>query len=552
MRRKFSSESGSIAPIFALSITAIIGVIATAIALAADSKAASEVQYTADSAAIAGATAFATLDTPKADERLKQALQAAEDYAVANSDYTLVEIELDAVVEDAYGQQTQIDVELEFQPANVMARVAGRSGNASVRRRATAEAVWGFPLCILALSPDDAGLSTDDAAQLSSKNCIVWSNSTALNSMELRGGMMTAKSFCAAGGVVGASRATPKAEDHCDAIPDPLADLGVPPPGTCLSTPEEFSPRETSDTLAWLSGFANSIMARMSDKNGGGIAGGQAALADANAFLSGIDLGGTKLVDENGVFTTGPARGLTLEELLQIAGDIDNVNPALYAGDNYSAAPTATLTPGTYCGGLDIAYGHLKMEPGVYHIKDGPLTVRRRGTLSGEGVTIILSGKAATFSILDEARLTLSAPTGGDTAGFALVEDVARHDVEPASSGSRGHTFVSTSVSTSSSSGGSTSSSSWSWSSSSSRITRPLRSRLTGSGTINAIGTIYLPHHEFQVSGSGAGEQASPLLQIVANRIVMKENGKLNIDFDLTKTQVPAGIKPARFARLVN
>ena len=190
-----------------------------------------------------------------------------------------------------------------------------------------------------------------------------------------------------------------------------------------------------------------------------------------------------------------------------------------------------------------------------------PLTVRRRGTLSGEGVTIILSGKTATFSVLDEARLTLSAPTGGDMAGFALVEDVARHDAEQGSNGggtkfprfpNTGEDENENEDENEDNKQSSFRTSSFSWSSSSSSRKRPLRSRLTGSGTINAIGTIYLPHHEFQVSGSGAGEQASPLLQIVANRIVMKENGKLNINFDLTKTQVPAGIKPARFARLVN
>ena len=109
MRNYCSSSTGSIAPIFALSLAAIIGVIATTLALASDSKAANKVQITADSAAIAGATAFATLDTPKADERLQQALKAAENYAVANSEYTLVEIDLDAITEDSYGQQTTID-----------------------------------------------------------------------------------------------------------------------------------------------------------------------------------------------------------------------------------------------------------------------------------------------------------------------------------------------------------------------------------------------------------------------------------------------------------
>ena len=529
MRKFLSSESGSIAPIFALSLAAIIGVIATTIALASDSKAANEIQRTADSAAIAGATAFATLETPKAEERLQQALQAAEDYAVANSDYTLVEIDLDAVTEDAYGQTTSIDVELEFQPANVMARVAGRSGNVAVRRRASAEAVWGFPLCVLTLADDGQGLIVEGNARMSALNCIVWSNSLTNNSMEFRGGKTEARGFCAAGNVIGSSRTFPPAESGCNAIPNPLESWVPPGPGSCQEPPEGFRTTSADNLLKAISGFANSIIDYRTSELGGM----QAAIDEANAFLL-QGIGGTALIDTDGQFMSGPAKGLTLEELLQIAGQIDNVDPSTYAGDSYAATPTASINPGTYCG-LDVAYGHLKMNPGVYHIKDAPLTVRRRGTLTGEGVTIILSGNQARFSVLDEGRLTLTAPTTGDTAGFALVEDIMRYDKAPdaKTSGTKPSLFSGLSRTN--------------------NVTQTsLMSRLTGSGTINAIGTIYLPHHEFKISGSGAGDQASPLLQIVANRVIMKEEGKLNIEFDPTQTEVPVGIKPARTARLVH
>ena len=77
-------------------------------------------------------------------------------------------------------------------------------------------------------------------------------------------------------------------------------------------------------------------------------------------------------------------------------------------------------------------------------------------------------------------------------------------------------------------------------------------SRLAGDGIVDAIGTIYLPRHNFEISGNGSGKQASPLLQIVANTVTLAENGELKIDFDPTQTQVPVGIKPARTARLVN
>ena len=526
------STAGSIMPIFALAIAALIGIVATAIALASDSKAATEIQVTADQAAIAGATAFATLETPKADERLHQALKAAEHYAVANSSYTLREIDLDAVTEDSYGKQTTIDVELEFQPANVMARVAGRSGNVSIRRTARAEAVWGFPLCALSLSTSGTGVGTDDYAAFEANNCIVWSNSNSLTSMSFRGATSTARSFCAAGKVIGKHRATPSPEEHCDQIPDPLANWSTPTPGSCISLPtgdeiaELYNPASDvahfnvlSDTLIDIDptivlqlGLVKTAL-ELGDAIPVNLAKSLATVLQ-QAEISGalVSTGnGSNEIGADGLYVRGVARGLTPSELAYRLGIIDEVEKALYADEVYVDAPTLTLTPNTYCG-LDIFAGHVKLEPGVYFIKDAPLTVRRRATLSGEGVTIVMSGQDASFNIIDEARLTLSAPESGDTAGFALVEDkkaIMDGDDLP-------------------------------------------QSRLAGNGIVSAIGTIYLPRHDFEITGNGSGQQASPLLQVVANTVKLSENGQLKIDFDPTQTQVPVGIKPARTARLVN
>jgi len=171
--------------------------------------------------------------------------------------------------------------------------------------------------------------------------------------------------------------------------------------------------------------------------------------------------------------------------------------------------PTEKLTPGTYCG-LDIAYGHVEMTPGTYFIKGAPMQVTRKATVTAEGVTLIFTGPGAYLRVSDEARMTLKAPTEGDLAGIAVAER---------------------------------------------RNTRtnglPVASRLTGTGKLSIIGLIYLPTQNFFISGSGAGDQSSPLLQIVANRIAIRDTGRLRIDFEPGKTDVPVAIKPARIARLV-
>ena len=54
----------------------------------------------------------------------------------------------------------------------------------------------------------------------------------------------------------------------------------------------------------------------------------------------------------------------------------------------------ATLSPGTYCGGLEISKkSDVTLLPGTYVMRDGPLRVRSDSTLSGSEVTIFLTGR---------------------------------------------------------------------------------------------------------------------------------------------------------------
>ena len=76
-------------------------------------------------------------------------------------------------------------------------------------------------------------------------------------------------------------------------------------------------------------------------------------------------------------------------------------------------------------------------------------------------------------------------------------------------------------------------------------------SRIAGDGTASLIGLIYLPTQDFFFSGNGTGDQSSPLLQIVVNRVALVDGSKLNIDFKPSQTTVPVIIEPERTARLV-
>lgn len=90
------------------------------------------------------------------------------------------------------------------------------------------------------------------------------------------------------------------------------------------------------------------------------------------------------------------------------------------------AATTVTLSPGTYCSGMNISGGaKVTLNPGVYIIDGGTFSISGGSTLNGTGVTIVLTGSGsnyATASISGGTVMNLSAPTTGATAGLAFMQ----------------------------------------------------------------------------------------------------------------------------------
>jgi Flp pilus assembly protein TadG len=551
-------EAGNVMMMFVISLVAIVAMVGATLALSMDSKSANELQHTADGAALGGAVAFIKAQSPKLEDRKKIALEQAEILANQNSDTVIVKLDAVAASEDEYGQYMTMQVDASFKPTNAAASMVGRNANVEVSSRAVADATWGFPLCVLALSETGSGFSTDNQATFESRNCIVWSNSDDSRSMNFTGGSATAKAMCAAGGVYGGMRARPSPASQCRKLKDPLEAWVPPTAGKCPSvatTPSVDTSKLADDFDALLKfpfdlvqfneEYNKLMLAIIYLHNGGWQANGVGDIervARASAEIAAIETELDPFLNLNqylrnhpyfnlsnnsltsaGLLTSGEGKGMTLSEVAQLLGLLDNLDPADYADDNYSTAPTTILNPGTFCG-LDISEGHVKLNPGTYFIKDGPLTVRRRATLSGDGVTIVMSGQDAYFGIMDEARLDIRAPSSGDLAGFALVEDKSRN-YSGASQVLKHLPQLTNSP-------------------------RPI-SKLTGAGEVSAVGTVYLPRHDFTVTGDGAGQQTSPLLQIVANTVSLSDNGQISIDFDEHKAQVPAGIKAERSARLI-
>jgi len=88
-----------------------------------------------------------------------------------------------------------------------------------------------------------------------------------------------------------------------------------------------------------------------------------------------------------------------------------------------------TLSPGVYCGGLNISNGATAtMSPGVYYVVGNTFTLGGGSTVTADGVTIILTGSGsnyATAQIANGVTFNLTAPTTGSTAGIAMWADSA-------------------------------------------------------------------------------------------------------------------------------
>ncbi|PAY08866.1 hypothetical protein CK489_10415 [Bradyrhizobium sp. UFLA03-84] len=175
-----------------------------------------------------------------------------------------------------------------------------------------------------------------------------------------------------------------------------------------------------------------------------------------------------------------------------IADPYANVTPTMPTWCDYSnkfnVKGTTTLSPGSYCGDISVAAGAtLTFNPGVYYFNGANLSVAGNATITGTGVTLVFTGSSGNWgsaTIGSNANVSLTAPTSGTTAGIAIYGD-RRMPV--------GSSF-----------------------------------NLTGGGTQNLQGAIYLPKAALSFSG-GNGTSAN-CTQIIADTISIVGNSNVQVN----------------------
>src|SRR5689334_21846349 len=227
---------------------------------------------------------------------------------------------------------------------------------------------------------------------------------------------------------------------------------------------------------------ADSPSASSVNTNGGG-----SIHAKAVRTVGGVS-GGNIAVDDNpGIFTQQPSipdpyADRTMPDITPPSG------PNKWSGpfQNTGSGDPPVMTINGY---VDVK-GNTTLSPGIYIINNGSFNATGQNTVSGNGVTIVLTSSnpasdLGTFSVTGGASLNLTAPTYGPTAGMALWADKGLPNKED--------TFA-------------------------------------GGSTGKLVGAIYLPSHDVKFAGNSTA--ASKCTQMIAFNVIFTGASTFNHNCD--------------------
>lgn len=167
-------------------------------------------------------------------------------------------------------------------------------------------------------------------------------------------------------------------------------------------------------------------------------------------------------------------------------------------------AKAATLEPGVYCGGLEVKGLTVTLNPGLYVIKDGPLTITSNASVAGNGVSIVLTGDDAALLMQGSPDLTLTAMETGDLAGIALAVTATGNEAA--------------------------------------------ESEMQGSPSLTVTGSVYMPGQRFRLQGNPQLTVKGDESKLVARSFTFKGSPDVNIEAEDTRITV-ADVTSLRLVR---
>ena len=173
---------------------------------------------------------------------------------------------------------------------------------------------------------------------------------------------------------------------------------------------------------------------------------------------------------------------------------------------NQAYAPTSSdpdLSEGVYCGGITISSGEtIFMNPGIYIMDEGNFTVNGGGTITGSGVTIILTASDGsgygTISINGGGTINLTAPTSSDNSGSIQGDYTGMLFYQDRAAGS----------------------------------SSSLNGTINGNSNVELGGAIYMPENNLSFTG-GAEVGSDGCLLLVAQEVSFTGNADIDNDCDI-------------------
>ena len=280
---------------------------------------------------------------------------------------------------------------------------------------------------------------------------------------------------------------------------------------------------------------ANECTLYSDSANGAGMVGRDSALARAQTICS---VGGFK--NDRANFTPYPQTGCPkIEDPLKdrTAPPIGDCTPipssANSKGDvSKNEIDTSTeLDPSTYCGLTIKKNAVVTLKPGIYVIKNRPLLVKDKATMTGTDVAFYFTGEKTGLLFDKDTTVSLAAPTTGVMAGLLMSEQRAVSDpVDPVigvTDEISGLSIPPTPPPLG--------------------ATKPMRTyRIISNNTRTMLGTIYLPAGRLVIDAEKPVADQSAYTVVVAQQINLYEgpNLYLNANYGGTSVPVPKGVGP--------
>ncbi|PPD16616.1 MAG: hypothetical protein CTY25_01365 [Methylobacterium sp.] len=182
---------------------------------------------------------------------------------------------------------------------------------------------------------------------------------------------------------------------------------------------------------------------------------------------------------------------------------------------------TITLSPGTYCGGIEAkGTARLELSPGTYVFVNGDLSVRADAEIRGRHVGLYFLGTSSYFRFADNALVDLTGPRDGPMAGILLWRDRSNSLADIAAG-----------------------------------LPTSQTNRITANRAIRLTGTIYLPEGQLYIGANAPVAQVSDYTVILARRLELFDGPTLVLNTNYAGSDVPVpqdlgpiGLKNLRLA----